>query len=131
MHAELPPRRARRGFTLLEVLVALLLLSLALVGLVRMTSLEARALAQTTDATLGQWVASNAIAELRLRESQPRPGVRDGRAEMGGRQWRWQMRIEATEVTGIARLDVQVFADGPERLDDADPVATLTGFSVP
>ncbi len=120
-----------RGFTLLEVLVALLLLSLALVALVRTTSLEARALAQLNDATLAQWVASNAIAELRLREPRPAVGRREGRVELGGRRWQWRMDIAGTSEPGLMRLDVDVFVDPAEerRVDRAEPVARLTGFT--
>ena len=73
--------RARRsmrqrcgGFTLLEVLVALLLLALAMVALVRAAGLEARALSQLQDATVAQWVASNVLAETRLTGRPPAQG---------------------------------------------------------
>jgi general secretion pathway protein I len=114
-----------RGFTLLEVLVALLVLSVALVAVVRTASLEVRALAQVQEATLGQWVASNAIAELRLRGGEPALGETTGSAEMGGRRWRWRMQVIATDDNRIRRVDVDVM-----REDDgaADPVAVLSGF---
>ena len=119
-------RRAEhgRGFTLLEVLVALLLLSLALVALVRTASLEARALAQVRDSTLAQWVAANAIAEVRLAEAAPALGERVGNAEMGGQRWQWRMQVLATDDARIRRLDVEVMAD----VAGAAPVATLSGF---
>jgi general secretion pathway protein I len=120
--------RRPRGFTLLEVLVALLLLSLALVALVRTAALEARALAQLKESTLAQWVAANAIAELRLRVPQPQPGERQGQVELGDRRWRWQMQVMATEEARILRLDVAVYAaDGDEQAREL-PAARLTGF---
>jgi general secretion pathway protein I len=121
MRAE--PRR--RGFTLLEVLVALLVLSVALVAVVRTASLEARALAQVQEATLGQWVASNAIAELRLRGGAPALGESVGSAEMGGRRWRWRMQVIATDDNRIRRIDVDVMREDAE---SPDPVAVLSGF---
>lgn len=128
MHADHP--RRSRGFTLLEVLVALLLMSLALTALVRLSSLEARATAHLRDSTLAQWVAANALAEVRLREVVPAVGRRQGEARMGGRMWRWQMTISATDEASIRRLDVEVHAPEAETGDAEGLVAALTGFSV-
>lgn len=116
------------GFTLLEVLIALLLMSLALAGLMRLATLEARAAAQLRDGTLAQWVASNAIAETRLREGFPDIGRREGESAMAGRRWRWRIEVSGTEEASIRRLDVSVFA--PEAEDDEALVANLTGFAV-
>jgi len=114
---------------LLEVLIAVLILSLALVALVRTTALEARALVQVRDATLAQWVASNVLAEARLNEGVPASGRRDGSSEIGGRRWRWLMESSPTQEPSIQRLDVSVYADdaGAESRDEA--VARLSGFA--
>lgn len=131
MHAEsvIRARPARAsGFTLLEVLVALLLLSLALVALVRAAGLEARALTQMREATVAQWVAANVIAETRLSRTLPAQGRAEGRADMGGQRWRWQLDVQATDEAGLFRLDVRVHADAAE----TDAVsASLTGFVRP
>lgn len=121
----------RRGFTLIEVLVALLLVSLALAALVRTAGNEARALAILQEATLAQWVAANVIAEVRVAPGLPKTGRSDGQAELGGRRWRWRLDVQGTDLPELRRLDVQVFAGAGEgRLLDGDsqPAATLTGF---
>jgi general secretion pathway protein I len=126
--------RAARGFTLLEVLVAVLLLGLALTALVKLAGLEARATAQLRDGTFAQWVAANALAETRLGEPFPAPGRREGESVLASRRWRWQLDVATTDVESIHRMDVSVF-DAERRArgegDDEDvPVATLTGFAV-
>ncbi len=99
-----------RGFTLLEVLVALLLLALALVAMVRLAGLDARAQAQLRDGTLAQWVAANVVAETRLRTPFPALGRSSGEARMGGQRWRWTLDVEPTQEARVRRLDVAVIA---------------------
>ncbi len=113
------------GFTLLEVLVALLLLSLAMVALVRSVGQEAGALGQQRDATLAQWVAANQLAEVRLRRQLPDSGQAQGRARMGDRDWRWQLDARATDVPGLVQVEVRVYAD---QGDPGQPAASLLGF---
>jgi len=122
------PAHAPGGFTLLEVLVALLLLSLAMVALVRSAGLEARAQVQQREATLAQWVAANVIAETRLARRLPSSGQSQGRAEMGEQRWRWQLDVRPTEEAGLIRLEVRVYVEGGEV---AFPAATLNGFYAP
>lgn len=118
------PGADRRGFTLLEVLIALLLAALALAALVRAAGDQARALGIQREATLAQWVAANVIAETRL-SGTPAPGARrDGEARMGGMRWRWRLEVAATDAPDIRRLDVQVFA-----ADAQTPAASLSGFA--
>lgn len=113
------------GFTLLEVLVALLLLGLAMVALVRSVGQEAGALQQQREATLAQWVAANRMAELRLRRDLPRSGQAQGRSRMGGRDWRWQLDARASDTPGLLQLELRVYADAG---DPGMPAATLLGF---
>lgn len=132
MRAERPAGRicaALQGFTLLEVLIAILLLALSLTALVRLAGLEARAAAHLRDTTLAQWVAANALAETRLRTAFPGVGRSDGEATLGGRRWRWQMDVNATDEASIRRLEVQVFSADTETRDDVAVVASLTGFA--
>ena len=124
--AELSARpRMAAGFTLLEVMIALLVLSLALVAMIRLAGLEARALSAQRDATLGQWVAANALAEIRLQRRLPSSGSAQGRARMGQQDWQWQLDVRATDEPELVRLELRVY---PEHASDGQPVASLTGF---
>ncbi len=118
----------QQGFTLLEVLVALLLLALALVALVRLAGLDARASAQLRDATLAQWVAANVLSETRLRQPFPAIGRSSGESRMGQQRWRWTLDVRSTDEPGIRRLDVDVVVAG-DVPRDAGVAAHLTGFA--
>lgn len=118
--------RRARGFSLLEVLVALAVLALGMAAVVRTAGQQATLLRQAREHAFAQWVASNAITEARLAHDLPDSGLREGVADMGGRRWRWRMQIAATPVAGVRRLEVSVAADGSNA-----PVLSLTGFAGP
>lgn len=119
MHAE-----RRTGFSLLEVLVALAVLSLALAALVRTAGQEARLLAEARERSQAQWIAANLIAEARLAPALPATGRSEGRLAFGGREWSWRMDVSATGVGTLRRLDVEVVPEG-----DGLGSVRLTGFA--
>lgn len=119
-----PRGGGQRGFTLLEVMVALLVLSLALVAMIRLSGLEARALAAQRQSTLAQWVAANSLAEIRLQRRLPSSGHAQGRAQMGQQDWQWQLDVRPTDEIELLRLEIRVY---PEQGSDGQPAASLTG----
>ena len=121
--------RRARGFTLLEVLVALLLMAISLTALVRLSGLEARASADLRDRTLAQWVAANRLAEVRLREGFPDTGRSRGEVALGGQRWRWVQDVQDTDEDSIRRIEVQVsrLNDDPDGDEGVD--ARLLGFA--
>jgi general secretion pathway protein I len=112
-----------RGFTLIEVLVALAVVALALLALTRAASVQVQDFDALRERTLAGWVAANVLAETRLG---PFPGVgrSDGRVQFAGRAWRWQREVQATPQAQIRRVDVRVFLG-----EAAAPSATLAGFA--
>lgn len=117
--------RADRGFTLLEVLIALVVLGVTLTALIHAASVSTRDFAGMRERTFAGWVATNVLTETRLKEANPPPGRRDGHVRYAGRDWEWTLDVQPTAEEGINRLDVQVYADA----ERTDPVARLTGFS--
>jgi general secretion pathway protein I len=115
-----------RGFTLLEVLIALAIVAVALVGLVRVAGFGADALARERDITLATWVAANVLTEARVAAGFPPVGKRDGTARMGTRDWRWELVVQPTTEAAIRRLDVRVFDPA---VPGGSPVASLSGFA--
>lgn len=112
-----------RGFTLIEVLVALVVVALALLALTRTAGGQVAAFDALRERTLAGWVAANVLAETRLATPLPPTGRRDGRVRFAGREWRWTLDVQATANIDIRRLDIAVHAG-----DDPQPLATLTGF---
>lgn len=115
--------RPSHGFSLLEVLIAMAVISLALLALSRTGGGVPLQMSGLEERTLAQWVAQNAISELRLREDFPPPGSREGREEMGQRDWTWRAQIQNTDDPNMRRIDVSVYIDG-----ETEATAAHTGF---
>lgn len=115
------------GFSLLEVLIALAVVSIALLALSRTGGSAPSQYSDLQQRTIGLWVADNALAELRLNEGFPRPGDRFGRENMAGVSWRWQAQISVTSEPNIRRVDISVYLDNNPG-SEAVPVLNHTGF---
>ena len=114
----------RRGFTLLEVLVGLIVLALALLALSRTAASQVNTFGALRERTLAGWLAAEVLAETRL-AGFPATGKSDGRRRFGNRDWRYDVVVQATPVSGVRRIDVHVY---PVNTADT-PLAELAGFA--
>lgn len=120
-------KSSRSGFTLLEVLVALIFFSLIGVVLQSVTassmsnSLAARANSYAT------WIAENKLAELQINEGFPAPKSYEEDIEFGTDEWQVTTRVIKTENPDIHRVEVEVFLKRDE-FEDPRSIRTLTGF---
>jgi general secretion pathway protein I len=113
-----------RGFTLLEILVALAVLAIALMGAIRVVGQSIDTAAALRERTLAQWVAEDRLARHILNRDFPAIDTTTGTTEMAGMTWRWSEQVSATPVPKLRRIDVSVaLADKP------DSLVQLTGFA--
>lgn len=112
-----------RGFTLLEVLVALAILAIALGALLKTGASNSANAVYLRDKTIAHWVAMNQVTEIQLAPAWPGTGTTRGKVDMAGRQWQWSATISETFDADVRRLDVEVRA--AER--DA-PLDTVSAF---
>lgn len=108
------PRRDRarhvRGFTLIEVLVALAIFAVALAASVRAASISTDGALEVRERMLATWVAQNHLAELAAVSAFPEVGGRNGEAEQGGIRFRWDETVSGTPNRSFRRVEVRVSA---------------------
>lgn len=111
--------RPARGFTLIEVLVALGIVAIALVaGLQATTALTNNAKRQS-DVLLAHICAENELARVRLTRQMPGVGDSDVECEQAGQALRVRVSVSPTPNPNFLRVDAQVF-------DAADPILRLS-----
>lgn len=126
MHPDLL-RRDHGGFTLLEVLVAMAILSLGMIAVFSGMSQSLNVTTRLRDKTLASWIATDRIVELQISGEYPTAGNRHDQIEMAHTEWVYDMQISNIPQMEMRRLDVTVsFADSPD-----DILATVIGFIGP
>jgi general secretion pathway protein I len=101
-------RVTQHGFTLLEMLVALAVFSLAALALVRLQGVTLRTAADLDSKAMGQIVARNLMVEWRTDPQPPATGETQGAVTNGGREWRWTRAVKPTDDARLIQIDVVV-----------------------
>ena len=116
--------RRASGFTLLEVLVALVIIGLGMMAVFGQLNQSLIAVSMIRDKTFANWIAVDRITEMRLSGEFPAVGERRDDIEMAGVRWRYRMKFSDVGVDGFRRVDVSV-----SRADDAGrELVAVAGF---
>ncbi len=103
---------AEHGFTLLEMLVALSVLSIAALALVRLDAFTLRSAADLSSTGAAQIVASNKGVDLLTDPAAPTIGVANETVTNAGSAWRVTSRTAATADPALLRIDIAVTGNG-------------------
>jgi general secretion pathway protein I len=115
-----------RGFTLVEVLVAVAIVALAITGILTAMMRQVDGTAYLRDKLFADYVALNRmeLALLANASTNQLPSDKDsGNEEMAGRTWYWRTVPKKTAQPGTAQLEIAVAAEDGK---DAPALATLT-----
>ncbi len=115
--------RADVGFSLLELLVAVAVLSLAAVTMIEHQAGGARMTSRVQVQALAAIVAENRLALLKTQDVAPRAGSKTGEEEQLGVAFRWREEVRVISGSDMLALNVVVSLENSEV-----PAATLTGF---
>ena len=108
------PQRRLRGFTLLEVLVALTIVGVALLAGLKATGALTLHAQRQSDVLLGQLCAENALYEIRLSRQMPGVGDSSRACVQAGQTFTLLLKVQPTPNPNFVRVDAQVrSADAP------------------
>lgn len=116
-------RKHVRGFTLIEVMVALAIAALALAAVAASITQKVDAAIAMQDRMYASWIAQNLVAELRLTNQLPEVSETSGEVEYAGLEWAWQTVVSETGVENLYRVDVAISYAGSD-----DVIRNVTGF---
>lgn len=100
--------RRRRGFTLVEVLVALAIVAVALAAGTQAAGTLTDNAARLTDVVQAQWCADNQLTGLRMTRTLPGVGDSDFSCEQLGRSYRGQLLTRPTPNPSFRRVEAVV-----------------------
>lgn len=116
MATRLVERRAS-GFTLIEAVVALVIVAFGMMALYMQLNQYAITATYMEEKTLASWIATNRLTELSIDPSWPEVGTGEDDVEFAGRDWHYTVEVSETQVASLRRVDVSVaLADDPERI---------------
>lgn len=118
--------RPQRGFTLLEVLIAMAVISIALTAIITTGSNTTANTVYLKQKTFAHWVAMNRLAELQAEREWPSVGSTSDTVEMMGQEWEWIQKTTETVEPNLRRVEVSVILD--EGGDEDFPLVTMISF---
>ena len=110
-------RKLEKGFTLIEVMLAMAVFSIAGIAILGTADTNARNLGYLESKILASWVASNQLVEITLDDTWPPKNNKKGKVELAGLEWFWQQKVIKTTDKDMRAIVLEV------RLDEKDPSA--------
>ena len=104
------------GFTLIEVMVAFMIIAISLFAIFESTASVAWHSSFLKQKTIANWVAQNQIALYRAKKTWTGTSNTSGQVTMANAEWEWKMHVAKTENPNVRKIDVEVFLDGDEAI---------------
>lgn len=118
-------KQIRQGFSLIEVMVALVVVAVSLGAVIHTVGISAHHETFIGEQTFARWVGMNQLAKAKLEHAFPRVGKTKGDDEMAGTKWVWEQNTLSTADENVRRVELSIWRSGH---DKEEPAATVVGF---
>lgn len=112
------------GFTLIEVMLAMAIFSIAGIALLSASDNNIRNLSHLENQILANWLASNQLVEVTLDTKWPPKNNIKGTVEMAGQEWFWLQKVIKTENKDMRSVVIEIRNDEDEKL----PITSMVTF---
>ena len=116
-------REHQHGFTLIEVMIALMIAASSLMAVAAVVSQMVDAASTMQERTYASWIAQNQITEMRLANVIPEVSETSGEVQFAELEWEWRATVSETGIDNLFRVDVEVSYAGED-----EPIRTVIGF---
>lgn len=117
------PTASERGFTLLEVMVALAIFAVAAIALTQAGMSYTHAVSTLSDRSAAHYILMNEAALLRIQRAWPE-GTGERVVEQAGQRWQLRYQTFPTPVLAVRRVELSVSALTAETAKDQPSIAS-------
>lgn len=115
----------QKGFTLIEVMVALTIIAISLGALLSTSGTQANSASYLKHKTLAHWVAVNELSQIRIAKEFPDLGDKKGSTNMANNEWYWIRTTKKTEDKDARQITFTMYADEAYKKN----LTTLIGYA--
>lgn len=105
-----PSRSVPHGFTLIETLLALFIISILFSSIMKGIAIQSKSLEHLRNKTMATWVATNEMNQTFLDKTTLQPGRSRGTGEQGDQTWYFLKKITPSQFPGVLRIEIEVSA---------------------
>ena len=125
-----PAIKTQKGFTLLEVVIALMVFALIGTSIQKVTSQTITQYERIRLKTIASWIAENKMAEVRLSDSLPQARESRQDLEYGNDNWQVVSKVIKTENPYVNRVDLEIYhKQSDDQFEKGNQVLIMTAFA--
>lgn len=105
------------GFTLIEVLIAMIIVALSVLGALKLSGGTTRGIAQIRDKTTADYISMNVLTQQLLGERgfYLKTGGSSGKSLQSGQDWPWQVQVKS-QSESLLNININVYLPGDNKL---------------
>lgn len=105
-----------QGFTLIEVMLAMAIFSIAGIALLSASDNNIKNLSYLESKVLANWISSNQLVAVTLDQEWPPKNNKKGSIEMAGREWFWLQKVVKTSDKNMRQVVVEIRGEEDQKL---------------